>query len=184
MSAVTWWVLALLAGLATTVLGAGALVRRRGRDGALEEPLPTTPLQRLSRVGLGAGGVLAAVLVGVVLCFGPQRTFADDRVRIVFTLVVLSILAVFAGLSLRILSWMRGGGAHLDERDRTILAGASAVSSGAVLITLAISLVGLQESFWEAGAVPLAYLNLVFWSCLLVSLLALPLGILMGYRRA
>lgn len=184
MSALIWWLLALVAGLATTLMGARAMMRRAGRDSAPEEPLPPTPLQRLSRMGLGAGGALTGVLVGVVLWFGPQRTFGDDSIRIAFMVVLLLILAVFGALTLRIFSWMRRPDGQLDERDRTILGSASAVSSGAVLVTLAISLVGLQESFRAEGAVPLVYLNLVFWSCIVVSLLALPLGILLAYRRS
>jgi len=42
---------------------------------------------------------------------------------------------------------------------------------------------GLVEHFHSAGAVPLFYMYLIFWSCLIVNLMALPIGILIGYRR-
>jgi hypothetical protein len=54
----------------------------------------------------------------------------------------------------------------------------------AVLVTVAIWMVGLQERYSEAGAVPVVWLMLVFWSCVVASVLALPLGILLGYRRS
>ena len=72
----------------------------------------------------------------------------------------------------------------VDERDRAILSGSSGLQSGAVLTTLVVWVIGLTESFHAVGAVPLYYLNLVFWSCLVVNLLALPLGVLLGYRRS
>ena len=71
----------------------------------------------------------------------------------------------------------------LDERDHEILSGSQSLRSAAILITLVIWLIGLQETFRAEGAVPIAYLYLVFWSCLVVSLLEFPLGILVGYRR-
>lgn len=52
-----------------------------------------------------------------------------------------------------------------------------------MLVTLAVWLIGLQESYRAEGAVPVFYLYLMFWSVLVVSLLAFPLGILLGYRR-
>jgi hypothetical protein len=42
----------------------------------------------------------------------------------------------------------------------------------------------LTEAYWEAGQVPVAFLTLIFWSCLLVSTMALPVGVLIGYRRS
>jgi hypothetical protein len=73
--------------------------------------------------------------------------------------------------------------AMLDGRDRQVLSGAHRVQSGPMLATLAIWLIGLQESYAAAGAVPVFWLYLVFWSCLVVSLMALPVGVLVGYRR-
>ncbi len=55
---------------------------------------------------------------------------------------------------------------------------------GALTAALVVWMIGLQERFWDTGFVPVYYLQLVFWSCLVVSLLAFPLGILVGYRRS
>ena len=73
---------------------------------------------------------------------------------------------------------------QLDERDRAILGRAATAQAAGILITLAIWTVGLSETFHAAGAVPVFYLYLVFWSCVVVHLLGLPVGILLGYRRS
>lgn len=182
MSALLWGVAAILAGMAAIWIGMKVVVG--GRGAPLEEPLPVTPLQQLARRGLLLGGVLTAGLVATVLYFGPERTFGDDAVRIGFTMLLVAILVVFGVLALRLMAWVRREDGMLDERDRVILTGAHALRSVSMLLTLAVWMIGLQETFWSDGAVPVFYLNLVFWSCLVVSLLALPLGILFGYRRS
>jgi hypothetical protein len=53
-----------------------------------------------------------------------------------------------------------------------------------MLVTLALWVVGLQQAFWGVDAVPIVYLYLVFWSVPMVKALALPVGVLMGYRRS
>ena len=114
----------------------------------------------------------------------PERTIGERAVRMAFTALLLTIVLVFALLSLRLRAWLRRGDGMVDERDRAILSGSSGLQSGAVLTTLVVWVIGLTESFHAVGAVPLYYLNLVFWSCLVVNLLALPLGVLLGYRRS
>jgi ABC-type proline/glycine betaine transport system permease subunit len=53
-----------------------------------------------------------------------------------------------------------------------------------MILTLALWVVGLQQTYWEQGGVPLVHLYLVFWSVLLVKAMALPVGVLVGYRRS
>jgi uncharacterized membrane protein len=71
----------------------------------------------------------------------------------------------------------------VDERDLEILARAPRVQGAAVLVCLALWTVALMEAFRAAGQVPMAFVVLVFWSCLVGHALALPVGILVGYRR-
>ena len=183
MKVLVWGVAALVAGVGVTAFGMRALVQR-GAPLDPDEPLPATPMQRLARAGLMVGGFLSAGLVALVLYFGPERTFEEDPIRIGFTVLLVLILVVFAFLALRLMMWLRRDDGTLDERDQTILTGSHAIRSVAVLLTLVVWIIGLQESFWSEGAVPVVYLNLVFWSCLVVSLVALPVGILIGYRRS
>jgi len=182
MSIQIWGIAAVVAGLAVIALGV-RFVTARDEGPPLDEPLPATRLQTLSRRGMLIGGILAMAMVALVLYFGPERWYEDDPVRIAFTLLLVMILAVFGFLTLRVGTWVRRDDGTLDERDHEILNGSQGLRSAAILITLVIWLIGLQETFRAEGAVPIAYLYLVFWSCLVVSLLAFPLGILVGYRR-
>jgi hypothetical protein len=182
MSPILWGILAIAVGLAGLTVVAWL---RRPSLPPLEPgtELPATPLQRLARWGLLLG-VLPAVAAGwMVVHYGPQRIYDDDGLRAVFTLFLLAIIAVFLVVTVRLKTWVARPDGPVDERDREILARAPAWQSGGMLVTLAAWMVGLIERFHAAGAVPLFYLYLVFWSCWAVSLLALPLGVLFGYRR-
>lgn len=181
MTVLTWAVLALVAGFALVWLRA-----RRARP--VREPLqpgtelPATLLQRASWRMLGAGLLPAAGAAAVVWVNGAERTNTDDGVRLLFTLLLLLAIGGVSGATI----WLRGKAGNereVDERDRAILERAPAAQGAGVLVVLAVWVVGLAEQFWSTGAVPVFYLYLVFWSCLLVHLLALPVGIIAGYRR-
>jgi hypothetical protein len=182
MSVILWGILAIAVGLAGFTL-----VAWLGRPSMPPlEPgtdLPATPLQRLARWGLGLG-ILPAIAAGWMLFrYGPQTIYDDDARRSVFTAFLLLILVVFLVATVRLKTWVTRAGGALDERDRAILARAPAFQPAAMLVTLAAWEIGLVERFHAAGAVPVFYLYLIFWSCWAVMLLALPLGILFGYRR-
>ncbi|MGE0440687.1 MAG: hypothetical protein AB7L66_08040 [Gemmatimonadales bacterium] len=181
MKVLLWGIGAVVAGLGVTALGIWSL---RARQPQLREALPATPMQRLSRRGLAVGALLTLGLLAVVGYFGPERTMEDDAIRIGFTLLLLAILAVFALLSLRLMAWIRRRDTVVDERDRAILSGSHGLRSGAMLVTLAIWMIGLVESYQAQGSMPLYWLYFMFWSVLVVSLLTFPLGILFGYRSA
>lgn len=183
MAVVLWGILALVGGLAVIVVKSRlALPPRPPLPPDVE--LPATPLQRTSRLSLGAGLVLAALAVGVVAVNGPEATLAQDDTRLLFTALLLAILAVLGGAGIRLKLQAGRGGSALDERDQAILDRAPAVQGAGTIITLAIWVVGLMERFHEAGAVPMSYVILLFWSCLVIHLLGLPVGILVGYRRS
>ncbi|HSG09170.1 MAG TPA: hypothetical protein VLA36_12490 [Longimicrobiales bacterium] len=182
MSVVLWGVLALAAGLAAMVVVGRWGVNRSGPLPAGVE-LPATPLQRISWWGLGVGAALGAAAAGVVLVHGVQQTYDNDHVRMFFTLLLLGVLIVFAVVSALVKSWAARRDGKLDERDREILGRAPAIQSAATLVTLAVWMVGLIERFHDVGMVPLFYLYLIFWSCVVVNLLGLPVGVLLGYRR-
>jgi hypothetical protein len=118
-----------------------------------------------------------------VIVHGADRTYTDDGARWLFTALVLAAVAVAGGADIWVKQKARVG-KLLDERDEAILARAPRAQSVAVLLTLAVWVIGLTEQFRGAGGVPVFYLYLLFWSCLLVNLLALPVGILAGYRRS
>ncbi len=182
MSVLLWAILALAAGLAAFILvGWHALPKASPLPADLE--LPATPMQRTARWSLAVGLAFAAAAAGVLLAYGPDTTYDNDSVRLAFTILLVASIAVLGGASIRLKSWTKQESARLDERDRAILERAPAIQSIATLVTLAVWVVGLTERFHEAGAVPLFYLYLVFWSCLMMNALGLPAGILIGYRR-
>lgn len=182
MSAILWGILA----IAVTFAGLAVLTWLRGpKRPPLEHgtELTATPLQRLARWGLLLG-VLPGIAIGVMLFrHGAQAIYDDHGLRLVFTALLFLIIAVFLVVMVRLKTWVARVDSTLDERDRAILAGAPRLQSAAILVTLAAWMIGLIERFHAAGAVPMVYLYLIFWSCWAVSLLAFPLGILLGYRR-
>jgi len=182
MSFILWGILA----IAVVMAGFAVLTWFRTPKLPPLEPgteLPATPLQRLARWGLVLG-LLPGIAIGVMLLrYGAQAIYDDDRLRSVFTALLLLIAAVFLIVVTRLKIWVSRVDGTLDERDRSILAAAPRLQSAGMLVTLAGWMVWLIERFHGAGAVPLVYLYLLFWSCWVVSLLMFPLGILLGYRR-
>lgn len=182
MSPILWVILAIAVGLAAFTV---VTWLRRPKLPPLEPgtELPATPLQRLAWWGLLLGILPGVAAGGMVIGYGAQRIYDDDGLRTVFTLLLLAIVAVVLVVTVRLKTWAARADRALDERDRDILARAPALQPAAMLVTLAAWMVGLIERFHAAGAVPLFYLYLIFWSVWAVSLLAFPLGILVGYRR-
>jgi len=184
MSVILWSVLALglvfVAVVAAAYLGrsvAPPLVMPAG------ETLPTSPFQRLVRWSLALGLLPMAAAVGLVAWFGPIDYSEDDAVRLAVTLLLLGSLVVLAAPTLLAGVWATRDEGKLDERDRAILARAPAGQAAAMLVVLAVWVIALQESYRGGPGIPTVFLNLIFWSCLLVSLLASNAGILIGYRR-
>jgi hypothetical protein len=185
MTVILWAVLALVAGLAALALGARRIaLRRPPLELAPGESFPPTQLERLARQTLGWGLVPVILAGAIVIWAGAERFYQDDTIRVAVTLLLMAALLVLAGFGFRASHWARQRTGPLDERDRAILEQAPAIEGGPMIVTLALWVVGLQQTFWSAGAVPLVYLYLVFWSVLMVKALALPVGVLIGYRRS
>ena len=182
MTTLLWTILAAVVGLAAIGVAARIVTPAPpplppGTD------FPPTALQRASRWSLLIGGTLAAGAGAVLVAFGPQAVFEVDPLRLAFTaLVLLVLISVGGGVA-----WLKRRAdvdeGLLDERDRTILDRAPAVQGLGVVVVVAAWSVGLVEYFHSAGAVPTYYVTLLFWSCLVAYILALPLGVLLGYRR-
>lgn len=184
---ILWAVAALVAGmLALAIVTQRELRARPTLELPPGESLGSTRLQRLARRYLWLGVVPVALAAAIVVWAGPQTFYERDAVRIGVSLLLLSGLFVLAGFAFQASAWSRrrAGGGPLDERDREILEKAPKVEGGPMLVTLALWVVGLQQAFWSAGAVPLVYLYLIFWSLLMVKALALPIGVLIGYHRS
>ncbi len=147
------------------------------------EAFPTTSLQRLARWSLALGLVPMALAGALVAWFGPTAYSDDDAVRLSVTGLVLASVLALAAPTLLAGVWARRDDDKLDERDRAILARAPAGQAAAMLVLLAIWMIALTETFRGEPGIPAVFLNLIFWSCLLVGLLGSNVGILLSYRR-
>jgi hypothetical protein len=72
---------------------------------------------------------------------------------------------------------------QVDERDRLIIERSSRAQWLAVIFSLVAWTIALTEIYRDQGQVPIAFLNLIFMSTLIISTLAQSLGILLGYWR-
>ena len=182
MSQLGWTVLTIGVG-AVILWGVARVVMRTGQPLGAGALLPKTPLQRAAWWSLGLGLLFAGGAAAVWASVGVEQAMADPTHRNASELLALVAIVTAAGGVVRLASQTWRGGAGLDERDRAILDRAPAVQSVATILALAVWTVALTERFVGVGSVPLAYLTIMFWSCLLVNLLGLPLGVLAGYRR-
>jgi hypothetical protein len=179
------WALWLVTAIAIGVLALGTILYlfRPSGDGSAEwtAPLPQTPLQRAAWRGLVLGVLVTLALVAVLALTGPDGFAADGRVRgAVYGLLIIGAIPV-----LRLSRAARPGSTgYADERDRAILARAPVAQVPAMIAVLAAWTVILTERYWTTGEVPVVFLALILWSCVFVAIVALPLGILMGYREA
>ena len=182
MTVILWGVLAVTAG--GTVM---ALAAWRAASKAPPLPpdvdFPVTRLQKLARASLAASLLLGGSAAFIVVRFGPQTVYDTDALRLPFTFLVLGTLIVLLVMVSLAKVWSDRGDGSMDERDQAILDRAPVAQAPAMLVTLAVWMVGLTESFRDPGAVPTFYLYLVFWSVMVIHVVALPVGVLLGYRR-
>ena len=132
-------------------------------------------------------GVLwAAVTIVVFITGGGVDEFTKTQsFRIVIDALFIGWLIVYAIMMKSILGLRkpRKDKVAVDERDMAILNKAPLVQLWAVIILLVVWAIGLTETYWDEGAVPIMYMYLIFFSSLVVSTIAQSLGILIGYWR-
>lgn len=143
--------------------------------------MPTTPLEKLGWIGLTVTTIVGAGLAAISLTQGATFFDDNDPARILFWALLMVGICVWAG------AWYvirkRTGVSVVDERDRAILARSFSVESAVVILSLVTWTVTLTEVFREDGAVPLGYLQLLFWSTFILGAFGRSLGIVLGYRR-
>lgn len=147
------------------------------------ESVPSTALQRLAGWTLAICAVLTSAAAGIVGVKGAQVFSDADGVRLTVTGLLIASVGVFAVYLGRVARWMAREDSSLDERDVAILSAAPAGQAPAMLVTLAAWSVALSTTYHDTGLVPSVFLYLMFWSCLMVSALALLAGVVTGYRR-
>ena len=135
-------------------------------------------LQKRALYSLFIGLLLTVILIVVLVAQGDVTAFeSDQNVRLIMYAVMIGVPLVYlilVNLTLR-------KPTQIDERDRIIVEKSSRVQWLAVIFSLAAWMIVLTEVYREQGQVPVAFLNLIFISILIISILAKSLGILLGY---
>jgi hypothetical protein len=158
----------------------GALQVRKGRRGRVElSPeerdelvgLPMTGVQKAAWRGLAVGLSALVAITILLVSFGVVESF--DRANVRLAVELLFVIGLAGQLSLMFRT--------ADERDRRIASRAPLVQVLTLVVTLVVWSIALTERFHEAGSVPLAYLNVVFGSVILISFVGQSLGVLAGY---
>lgn len=147
------------------------------------EEMPATPLQRLARRTLLLTSLATIAAAAVVMSRGVAAWWENDAVRLTATGLLLAGLVAFTVYQARVRTWTVRDDGTLDERDRAILASAPAGQAPAMLVALAAWMIALTEAYRSTHLVPSAFLYLIFWSMVMVSVLGLLAGVLLGYRR-
>jgi hypothetical protein len=137
------------------------------------------PLQKRALYSLIIGLVLTFAFIAVLVIQGDISAFErDPNLRLYMYGVLVGVPLVYlvlVNLTLR-------KPTQVDERDRKIMAESSRTQFLAVIFLLVIWTIGLTEVYHDQGQIPIAFLNLIFVSTLIISTLAQSLGILLGYR--
>jgi uncharacterized membrane protein len=136
------------------------------------------PLQKRALYSFVIGLILTTVLIVVLVARGDITAFErDPNLRLIMYAVLIGVPLIYlilANLTLR-------KPTQIDERDRLIIERSSRVQWLAVIFTLVVWTIALTEIYWDQGQVPIAFLQLIFMSALIISTLAQSLGILVGY---
>jgi len=143
-----------------------------------------TSLQRRALVSLVVGLVWTAVLVALFVSRGGVEAFASDDSTRVLLSVLFVLMLLFTGFFGVPWKARKGPGSDVDERDLSVLQRATQAQLVAVMLTLAGWVIALTECYWDEGAVPVVWPNLMLYSALIASALGQSLGVLIGYRRS
>jgi hypothetical protein len=184
MPIVLWIVLAIIVALAWSFLAIRRTHRMLSPDPVpTAEALPMTVVQRVVWQALALTLLCFAAASVIVANYGILAVWDNDRVRILVTALLIAGLGGYTYYITRLRTWLMRDDGSLDERDRAILAAAPAGQAPAMMVAMAAWMIYLTESFRATHLVPSAYLYAMFWTLLMVSILASLLGILVGYRR-
>jgi uncharacterized membrane protein len=138
------------------------------------------PLQKRALYSFVIGLVLTTVLIVILVAQGDITAFEKDpNLRLIMYAVLIGVPLIYlilVNLTLR-------KPTQIDERDRLIIEKSSRAQWLAVIFTVVVWTIALTEVYWNQGQVPIAFLQLIFTSTLIISALAQSLGILVGYRE-
>ena len=136
------------------------------------------PLQKRALYSFVIGLVFTITLIAVLVAQGDITAFdRDPNLRLIMYAVLIGVPLIYlilVNLTLR-------KPTQVDERDRLIIERSGRAQWLAVIFSLVAWTITLSEIYRDQGQVPIAFLNLIFMSTLIISVLAQCLGILLGY---
>ena len=136
------------------------------------------PLQKRALYSFVIGLVLTIALIAAFVIKGDVTDFFEDEsFRLVMYAVVIGVPLIYlilVNLTLR-------KPTQIDERDRIIVERSSRIQWLAIIFSLAAWNIALTEVYQSQGQVPIAFINLIFVSILIISALGQSFGILIGY---
>ena len=136
------------------------------------------PLQKRALYSFVIGLVLTIALIAVLVARGDITAFDTDLdLRLIMYAVVIGVPLVYlilVNITLR-------KPTQVDERDRLIIERSGRVQWMAVIFSLVAWTIALTEIYQDQGQIPIVFLNLIFFSTLIISALAQSFGILLGY---
>jgi Predicted membrane protein (DUF2178) len=136
------------------------------------------PLQKRALYSFLIGLVLTISLVTFLVTQGDVTAFdRDSNLRLIMYAVLIGVPLVY----LILVNVTLRKPTQVDERDRLIIERSSRTQWLAVIFSLVTWTIALTEIYRDQGRVPIAFLNLIFMSTLIISVLAQSLGILFGY---
>jgi hypothetical protein len=138
------------------------------------------PLQKRALYSFVIGLIVTVALISVLVVQGDITAFdKNPNLRLIMYAVLIGVPLIYlilVNLTLR-------KPTQVDERDRLIIERSSRAQWLAVIFSLVTWTIALTEIYRDQGQVPIAFLNLIFMSTLIISTLAQSLGILLGYWR-
>jgi uncharacterized membrane protein len=144
----------------------------------LAKEVKMAPLQKRALYSLVIGLVLTIILIVVLVAQGDIAVFdSNQNLRLVMYVVFIGVPLI--NLILMDVSLRKP--TQLDERDRLIMGKSVRTQWLAIIFSLVAWTITLTEIYRNEGQVPIAFLNLIFVSILIISTLAQSLGILLGY---
>jgi H+/Cl- antiporter ClcA len=141
------------------------------------------PLQKRAWLGLGIGVAASAAIVALLVTRGATSFNEDDETRWIFYALVLGMLIAWVVLLAPALRRSGRTRVFSDERDEVVIRRATqAQLCGTIGVVVAWS-IALTEVYSDRGEIPIVFPNLIFWTVIVVNMLAQALGILINYRR-
>jgi len=141
------------------------------------------PLQKRTLLGLMITIPMSVALVAIFMIEGATKFNDDLGMRLLVYGVFIGGMLMYMLLLLILRRRRNKTQAFYDERDLSIARRAGRVQLLAVLVSLGVWSIALNEVYWEEGQIPIVFPYLIFMSSLIVSILAQSVGILVGYWR-